>query len=198
MRRWFWLGLCILIGVLAMEAMLRTQHYTLRGSVIEPVRLAPDIVLHDANNQIFQLEQQRGKILLIFFGYTSCPDVCPATLFEMKQLKARLGEVAQKVTFVFITVDPERDSPERLKQYLSGFDSTFIGLTGSMRELTEVWQSYGVVREVTEDGTTRGYLVSHSSRIYLVDTEGFLRLTYAFGTPLDDMLLDVRYLLNEK
>ncbi len=198
MKRWFWLGLFILIGVLIVEALLVTQRYTLRGSVIEPARPAPDIMLYDANNQIFHLEQQRGKIILIFFGYTSCPDVCPATLSEMKQLKARLGEMAQKVIFVFVTVDPDRDTQERLKQYLSGFDSTFIGLTGSTRELTKVWQDYGVVREITGDDTAKGYLVSHSSRIYLVDTKGFLRLTYAFGTPFDDMLSDIRYLLNEK
>lgn len=198
MKRWFWLGLFILIAVLALEALLLTRRYTLRGSVIEPARPAPDIMLYDANNQIFHLEQQRGKIILIFFGYTSCPDVCPATLSEMKQLKARLGEAAQKVIFVFITVDPDRDSQERLKRYLSGFDSTFIGLTGSTKELTKVWQDYGVVREITGDNTTKGYLVNHSSRIYLVDTKGILRLTYAFGTPVDDMLSDVRYLLNEK
>lgn len=199
MRRYgLWIGLGTLLGLLLIGAYALTRPYTMRGSQIEPPIPAADFTLTGADGQPFRLSDQRGKITLLFFGYTTCPDVCPATLSEMKQIRQRLNpQQADQISVVFITVDPERDTPERLGQYVSNFDPTFAGLTGSEAELAEVWKSYGVYREIREEETAVGYLVDHTARVYVVDQSGSLVLTYPFGTPEDDILMDLRYLLKK-
>lgn len=178
--------------------LLFARPYSLRGSQIDAPGPAPEIELNDANGNLFRLSEQKGKLALIFFGYTSCPDVCPVTLAEMKQVRASLGNKAGQVQFVFITVDPERDTPERQRKYLALFDPAFIGLTGSVAEMEPVWAAYGVYRAVDKnDETAAGYLVEHSARTYLIDRQGRLRLTYAYGTAREDIVQDIRYLLRK-
>lgn len=181
-----------------------TGPYTFRGSLIDPPVPAADFTLTDSQGSDFTLSNQSGSLVLIFFGYTTCPDVCPATLGEMKQIRerlladSRLADKADSVRYVFITVDPQRDTAERMGKYLATFDPTFIGLTGSEAQLNPVWKSYGVYRAISETESAAGYLVDHTARVYLVDQDGNLRLTYAFGTPVDDILQDVRYLLKSE
>ncbi len=136
--------------------------------------------------------------MLIFFGYTRCPDVCPVTLADFKKIKQQLNDQAGEARFVFITVDPERDLPETLDQYLAHFDPDFVGLTGSRDELEPVWNLFGVSQQKEETGSAAGYLVSHSSRTYVIDQNGDLRLTYSFGTRPDAIVQDIRHLLKEK
>lgn len=196
MRRYgLWIGLGILLGLLMVGAITLTRPYTLRGSRIDPPIPAADFALKESDGQVFRLSEQRGKITLIFFGYTTCPDVCPATLAEMKQVRERLGENADRVSFVFVTVDPQRDTPERIGDYVANFDPAIHGLSGSESELEPVWKSYGVYRAIQNVETAAGYLVDHTARVYLVDAQGNLSVTYAFGTPVDDLVLDLRYLL---
>jgi protein SCO1/2 len=116
----------------------------------------------------------------------------------MKKIYERLGADASAVNVVFITVDPQRDTAQRLDTYTQAFNPYFIGLTGGEEELSTVWSDYGVFREVTTGDTALGYLISHTARVYLVDRLGRLRLTYAFGTPVDDIFSDLKYLLKEK
>lgn len=204
MRKWIWLGIGVAAGLAMLVVFRFFSPYQLRGAVIENPQPAPDISLMDANGSRFQISQQRGQLVYLFFGYTNCPDVCPMTLSEMKQLRARLGAQAGQVRFVFVTVDPERDTPERLRAYLSAFDPQFIGLTGSLEELQPVWQAYDVGREIQDKEHSvdhedqGGYLVSHSSRTYVIDRRGRLRVSYAFGTPPEDIESDLRYLLKEE
>jgi protein SCO1/2 len=137
----------------------------------------------------------RGDIVLLFFGYTSCPDVCPTTLSEMKRVLAELGSNAGQVQVIFVTVDPERDTPQKLRDYVSIFNPAFIGLSGSMEELQEVWSDYGVYREEEQlPNSATGYLVNHTARVYLIDRDGNLRLSYSFGTPTDDFVHDLKIL----
>lgn len=187
----------ILAVVLLIWATAFARPYTLHGSEITNSESAPAINLDRADGTSFRIEEQTGKIALLFFGYTSCPDVCPTTLADMKRVKADLGDRAERVEFVFITVDPLRDSPERVQAYASGFDSQFIGLSGSENELTPVWQGYGVFRQVQESTSAAGDLVDHSSRIYLIDKANNLRVTYPYGTPVEDLAADIRFLLKE-
>ena len=135
-------------------------------------------------------------IVLMFFGYPSCPDVCPTTLAEAKRILDGLGEDADQVTFLFITVDPERDTTEVLATYVTAFHPNIVGLTGSPDELDGVRQAYGIIaeKEVLDESAT-GYIVNHTARVFLVDAEGRLRLSYRFGTPPDDILQDIRHLL---
>ena len=200
MRRYFlWMGLGLAAGLLLIAAITFARPYTLRGSAIQEPFPAPDFTLTDGSGQPYRLSDQRGKLLLIFFGFTYCPDVCPTTLADMKQIRERLGKDAEQVEFVFITVDPERDVPEKVGQYVAAFDSAFTGLSGDEGQLEPVWKAYGVYRNLNKESPDdKNYSVDHSSRVYLVDPSGNLRLTYTFGTPVDDILQDVRYLLKQK
>lgn len=190
-------GVGVLLGISVMLAGWRffPRSYTYRGSLIDPPIQAVDFELTDQSGQPYRLSDQRGKIVLVFFGYTHCPDVCPLTLSEFKQVKANLGEQASGVQFVFITVDPERDTAEVLREYLSNFDSDFIGLTADQATLDGVWKAYGVYQAKQEVGSAAGYLVGHTARTYLIDQQGNLRLTYPFEMGKEDILADVRYLM---
>jgi len=187
----------VALVVLVALILILTQEYQFEGAVIDPAQPAPPLDLIDANGQEFDLKKYQGDVVLIFFGYTSCPDVCPTTLSEMKRVEAALGEAAEDVQVVFVTVDPDRDTFEKLDAYVSLFDPSFIGLTGSSEALEKAWKDYGVFREIdTESETAAGYLVNHSSRLYLVDPDGKLAVTYSYGTPADTIAKDVNYILN--
>lgn len=191
-------GIGVALGLALVGLIVLARPYTYRGSLIEPPVPAADFTLTSSSGEPFHLSDQRGKVVLMFFGYTTCPDVCPATLGEMKTVRNRLGDQAEGMQFVFITVDPQRDTPEKIGQYAAAFDPTFIGLSGSEAELEPVWASYGVYRAISETGSAAGYLVDHSARTYLIDQDGNLRLTFVFGTPVDDILSDVRHVLKQK
>jgi protein SCO1/2 len=191
MNRSFWLlAIGVLTGLVIAVTAFSLQPHAMRGSVIDPPIPAPEIALGD-----FRLSEQRGKTVLLFFGYTYCPDVCPATLGEIKQVLKGLGASADRVTPVFITVDPKRDTPEKLAGYTAAFDPRIVGLTGSLSELETVWQAYGVYRAEQPAREGGQYLVDHSARLYLIDPQGKMRATYAFGTPVEDLLSDVRYII---
>ena len=166
-----------------------------RGGALDPPRMASDFVLPRGDGGHFRLSDQRGKVVVMSFGYTFCPDVCPTTLAEFAQIKGRLGLAGSHVRFAFITVDPERDSPERLRAYTAAFDPSFIGLTGTAGQLEAVRKAYGVTaRKRVVTGTAAAYLVDHSAFIYAVDREGRLRLMFPFGTSVDDMTHDIKLL----
>jgi protein SCO1/2 len=167
-----------------------------RSGVLEPPRLAPEIALKAHDGSDFRLSRHRGDVVAIVFGYTFCPDVCPTTLAELAQVRSRLGSAAKRLRVVFVTVDPDRDGPDRLRAYTQAFDRTFVGLTGSPEQLTAVQKSYGVVaQKKAVRGTAAAYLVDHSAFVYVVDTEGQLRLMFPFGTSIDDMTHDIGLLL---
>ena len=184
--------------VLLVWAAAFARPYELHGSEITTEVQAPAVNLTRADGSPFRMSALKGKIVLLFFGFTSCPDVCPTTLADFKRVKADLGEKADQLAFIFITVDPQRDTPEGAQAYAAGFDPQFIGLSGSEIELEPVWQGYGVYRKVTESGSAASYEVDHSSRVYLVDSTNRLRVTYPYGTPVEDLTADIRFLLKEK
>jgi protein SCO1/2 len=113
----------------------------------------------------------------------------------LRKIKMELGEEAEHVQVVYVTVDPDRDTPEKVQEYVSLFNPSFIGLSGTLNELEPVWKEYGVFRQIEETDSENGYLVSHTARVYLIDQNGNLRLSYAFGTPTDDILHDVNLVL---
>ncbi len=196
MNRWFLLGLVTVIGVAALFGLALARPYSLHGSPIDTPKPAPEIALTDAGGQPFRLTDQKGKLVLIFFGYTNCPDVCPTTLAQFKQVRADLGKEAGQVQFVFVTVDPNRDTPARMSQYLASFDPTFIGIPGSEAQLATVWRSYGVSVDTSAgQAATANDTVNHSAYTYLIDRQGRLRLIYDYGTPYTDIEQDIRFLL---
>ncbi|MGH7333118.1 MAG: SCO family protein [Candidatus Rokuibacteriota bacterium] len=166
-----------------------------RGGALDPPRPAPDFALQRPDGSQFRLSGHHGKVVVMNFGYTFCPDVCPTTLAEFAQIRARLGSAEKDVRFVFITVDPERDNPQRMRAYTEAFDRTFIGLTGSAEQLEAVRKAYGVTaHKRVVAGTSAAYLVDHSALIYVVDREGRLRLLFPFGTAVEDMTHDIKLL----
>jgi protein SCO1/2 len=188
-------GLVLL--VLALLGLTPAESASFRAGAFEPPRAAPDFALRAAGGAEFRLSGHRGKVLVLAFGYTHCPDVCPTVLAELAQVRARLGPAAApRVQVAYISVDPERDTPERLRAYTEVFDKTFLGLTGPLARLEPVWKAYGVsiARRPVPGGV---YSVHHSASVYLIDPRGRLRVMAPFGTPVDDLLHDVRLLLDE-
>ncbi len=157
------------------------------GSIIDPPIPATDFTLTDQDGQIVSLSDIQGKYLLMFFGFTSCVDECPATMAILSQARDGLGTNADQVQIVFISTDPARDSPSAVKTFIDRFDPTSIGFTGSSTDLQPVWKDYGVM--VMDNGET------HSIRVYLVDPEGNWRLTYAPASNPQEIVDDIELLI---
>jgi protein SCO1/2 len=193
----WWLIIAVALVGLIFGVFL-TKPYELRGSVIDPPVPAPTFSLDSSHGNSYSLISHQGKFILVFFGYTFCPDVCPTTLYEMKELKNRLGDKAEHLEFVFITLDPERDTKDQLTRYLASFDDSFFGLTGNEDTLSKVWKDYGVFREIQPSESSTNYLIDHSARMYLIDPQGQLISTYLSGMPIDDMVADFQYLIRQE
>ena len=190
-------SLILLVGVVVM---LFTKPAVLRGTTFgEPYPVAPEIELTRSDGSSFRLSEMRGSVVLLFFGYTTCPDVCPTTMAELKQALSELGETdAARVRVLFVTVDPERDTPERVQEYVNHFNPAFIGLGGSQVELEKIWQAYGVYREIVQSASAAGYTVDHTARVTLIDQQGQLRISFGFDTPVEDMVHDLKLILKQK
>lgn len=198
LNRWT-IGLGLAAALILVSGLwLATQPYSFHGAVIEPATRAPDFTLTTQTGESFRLSAQTGNVLVLFFGYTSCPDVCPTTLMAFKKIRARLPRDTDRTRFVFITVDPERDTPAKLRDYLAAFDPAFIGLTGTIAELEPVWRAYGVYRAKVPGSSDLAYTVDHSSRTYVIDASGNLRVTYSYGEDVDNIAQDLTHLLGER
>ncbi len=166
----------------------------LKAGVFNPAAQAPDFSVHGSDGTALTLSRYRGKVVVLGFGYTSCPNVCPATLAVLAQAHRKLGTLGSQVQIIYLTVDPERDTAERLKQYLAAFDPTFVGGTGTAAEMAAVRLSYGVTAE--KHGSGSDYAVAHSSFVYLITRDGKLRALMPFGHKADDYVHDISMLLN--
>jgi protein SCO1/2 len=188
--------LFLLIGAVAVGTFLFSKPDSFRGTTYaEPYPAAPEIELARGGGTRFSLREARGKVVAVFFGYTSCPDICPTTMAELKQALDGVGEKADQVQVLFVTVDPQRDTPERMQEYVNHFRPDFIGLSGSEAELAKVWNSYGVFRQVVDGTLAAGYLVDHTARVTLIDQQGNLRVSFPFDTPVEDIVHDLNLLL---
>lgn len=167
----------------------------LKAGVFDPPRQAPDFTLQGSNGHPLQISQFRGKVVLLAFGFTSCTEVCPTTLNTFAVTRRKLGAHAADVQIVYITVDPHRDVPTRLAKYLSSFDSTFIGGTGTESQLAAVRHDYGISAERKVVGDD--YTYAHSSFTYLIDRTGRIRALMPYGHSPDDYANDLTILLKE-
>jgi protein SCO1/2 len=167
----------------------------LKAGVFSPARPAPDFSLQGSDGRELKLSRYRGKVVILGFGFTSCPDVCPTTLGTLAQARRNLGAAAGNIQVIYVTVDPERDNAERMKKYLAGFDKSFVGGTGTAAQLNAVRNEYGVLAEKKTFGSDFTY--SHSSFTYLIDRAGKLRALMPYGHGPDDYAHDVKLLLKE-
>ena len=163
--------------------------YEWKGSAINQPTLAPDFTLTNYNGQPWTLSEQRGKAVMLFFGFTYCPDVCPTALADLANVRKQLGDQADKVQVAFITVDPERDTQERLQKYVKDFDPSFVGLTGTPEALQKVYKDYGVTA-IKQDmpNSAMKYDVTHSGYIYVINPAGQWQLLFAQDMKVDDMV----------
>jgi protein SCO1/2 len=157
------------------------------GEVVKPSEAAPNIVMTDNNGNDFELGNMHGKVVLLFFGFTNCPDECPATMANLSQAMKILGDRAQDVQVVLVTTDPVRDTPQALGSYLANFNPTFLGITGQMDQLQKIWSDYGVT--VMDGGET------HSAYTYVIDQNGEMVLLFGTEMTPDQIAADLNALL---
>jgi protein SCO1/2 len=143
------------------------------------------------------LNDFRGKIVLLYFGYTICPDVCPTTLAELSKARKMLGKDADQIQVLMVTVDPERDTLPVLADYMTHFHPSFLGLTGTPDEIAQAATPFGVFYEKENSDSALGYLVNHTATVMIVDRNGYLRIVFPFGTTADDIAADLKYLIQK-
>jgi protein SCO1 len=190
-------ALVLMLSLLTQSAAVTAADATsLIAGVFNPARLAPDFSLRGSDDTDLKLSRYRGKVVLLAFGYTSCTAVCPITLSVLAQAHKKLAEAAGELQVVYITVDPERDDAERMRKYLTAFDPSFVGGTGTPSQLATVRADYGI--SVSDKmPIPGGYALSHSSYVYLIDRGGSLRALMPYGHGADDFAHDVRLLLKQ-
>ena len=165
--------------------------------LLEPPFRVADFSLQTTGNQTFRLSEQQGKVMLLFFGYTDCDDVCPTTLTTFKAVHDMLKDDAQRVRFVMITTDPERDTPDNVSAYVAHFSPDFIGLSGSPPELEKTWEELGAYVEQEGINSGEGYIVMHTASVYVIDQNGILQLLLPYGTSATDLVGNITQLFNQ-
>ncbi len=155
------------------------------------------LALPDADGRERTLADFKGKVTVIFFGYTQCPDVCPTTMAELARVKEAMGVEGQRVQGVFVTVDPERDTPEILKAYVANFDPGFVALRGSREQTAAAAREFKVFYAKVPGKTPGSYTVDHTAGSYVFDAKGQLRLFERYGTPTEALAADLRRVLKE-
>lgn len=158
-----------------------------------------DFVLTDHNGQRFELSSLHGKAVLIFFGYSSCPDACPTTLSKLSSVYRRLGNDAKQVKTLYISVDPERDTPAALKADLANFQLDALGLTGAKADIDKVVKQYGASYEIVPlPDSAAKYSIAHSTTLYALDTSGKVRITFPYEATVAQIVTGVQQILNNK
>ncbi len=156
---------------------------------------AKGFALTDQNGQRRTLEEFRGKLVFVFFGFTHCPDVCPTTLAEMAGIMKALGPESERLQVVFITLDPERDTPELLASFVPAFHPSFLGLTGDQATIDKVAKDFKVFAQKVPGKDGKSYTIDHTAGSYVFDAQGRIRLFVRHGQPDDALLKDLRQLL---
>ncbi len=158
---------------------------------------AKNFELTDHNKQVRHLTDFAGKVVVMFFGYTQCPDVCPTSMAELAEVKKSLGADGDKLQGIFVSVDPERDKPEMLKAYMANFDPTFLAMTTTPEKLADLAKDYKVYYKKVEGKTPTSYTMDHSAGSYVYDTKGQLRLFTRYGSGAAALAADIKLLFKE-
>ena len=152
--------------------------------------------VEDHTGKVRHLTDFAGKVVLMFFGYTQCPDVCPTTMTEMIEIKKSLGKDGDRLQVLFVTVDPERDTPDLLKAYMENFDPTFLALRATPEKLEALTKDYKIYYKKVECSTPTSYTMDHSAGSYIYDPKGKLRLFTRYGSPKEALTKDIQTLLS--
>ena len=194
-----WLAACTLLaGAIGMMSACSDQKPQFAAIDITGADYAKDFALTDHNGQPRSIKDFAGKVVVLFFGYTQCPDVCPTSMTELAEVKKLLGADGDKLQALFVSIDPARDTPEVLKAYMANFDPSFLALTTTPDKLALMAKDYKVYYKKVEGKTPTSYSMDHSAGSYIYDTQGRLRLYTRYGSGAGAMASDIKILLAAK
>ena len=163
------------------------------GSNLTEAKLDSNFELTSHKGEKKTTKDFKGKVVAIFFGFTNCPDICPTTMIELKNIKSQLGKNSNQLEVLFISLDPERDTQEVLRKYMPSFNSSFIGLTGTIENIKKITQQFKVYRKKVKQGDS--YTIDHSSGIYLLDKNGKIRVRHPYGSKIKLIVEDIKKLI---
>lgn len=196
-RKWLWPVMGAVIGGLlgvAVLSLVRPHVYS--GVVLQSSDPAPAMDgLTYTDGEPVDVAALQGSVVFVYFGYTYCPDVCPLILGTVDEAVADLGNDAERVKTIMVTVDPDRDTPEVLESYVANFNDEFRGVWGEEPDIRSVATQYGVTYSYEEEGSDGSYLVNHTASLLTIDLEGALRVIYPFGVTAEELNADLRELL---
>jgi len=187
----------LLLATLPLSALAATAP-RLKAGVFEPAQAAPEFALKGSDGAALNLARFKGKLVLLVFGFTNCPEVCPTTLATLAQARKDLGTEAADVQVVYVTVDPERDDVNRIRLYLGAFDASFIGGTDTPATLAAMRKRYGVVAEKIAPKQGNAYGMNHSTSVFLIDRSGKLKGMMPYGHEAKDFVHDIKLMLASK
>ena len=193
MKRWL-----VAVGATAMFVLTGCQPSeppVFKSTDITGASFARDFRLTDHHGETRSLADFKGRVVAVFFGYTHCPDVCPTTLSDFSSALKQLGPQADRVQVIFVTLDPKRDTPDLLKQYVPAFNSGFLGMYTDEASLKLLAKEYKVVYQKTSEKGDNDYLIDHSAGTYIYDTQGRLRLLMPYGSSPETIAHDLKILL---
>ncbi|CAM8392647.1 SCO family protein [Candidatus Methylopumilus planktonicus] len=172
-----------------------SNQQTYVGTDISSVRMDTAFSLKDFNGRIRTLEDFKGKVVVLFFGFTHCPDICPTTLTDLKKTMVLLKDKASAVQVIFITLDPARDTEDVLKKFIPTFNSSFLGLTGTESDIDKVANQLKIFNKKVNDGSKAGYTIDHSAGLYVIDKKGSIKLHISNGQKPEDLASDLAKLI---
>ena len=187
----------LLISATALFSACAEKKAEFKGVDITGAEYARDLPLTDHNGQSRHLKDFAGKVVVVFFGFTQCPDVCPTSMQELAEVKRTLGADGERLQGIFVTVDPERDTADVLKAYMANFDPTFLALRGNAQELAAVAKDFKIYYKKVDGKTPTSYTMDHSAGSYVYDTAGRLRVYHRYGSGAAALAADVATLLKE-
>lgn len=190
MRKWLFFGL--LLTLAACNAAPNVTNFI--GTDITGAEFGKPLALTNHHGKLTSINDFKGKVVIMFFGYTHCPDVCPTTMSDLRQTMKLLGKDADQVQVLFITVDPDRDTQEVLAQFVPSFDKRFIGLRGSLQEVAENMGSYKIFASKVISSGDSHYTIDHSAGLYVFDKKGTARIYMSYGQKPADIAHDIKQL----
>lgn len=194
LRRYGFIAITIFALLLLVNwGLIWLRPHEFQGLLLQSTTPAPDFQLDTTAGKPMHLQDFRGKYVLLYFGYTFCPDVCPFTLNDLADMLKRLGPAATKVQVIFVSLDPERDTVAHLQAYLPAFHPDFLGMTGNADEILKAATQFGISYNKVGEGP--GYTLEHTSTVVVVDPDGYAKLVFPYGTTGEQMANDVMYLL---
>jgi protein SCO1/2 len=186
--------LTLVVGVAGCQ-----EAQSFNGNVVEPPRPAPELPGTNWDGEPFRLSERRGKVTVLFFGYTFCPDICPMTLTKMRRVEEGLGDRADDLEVVFVSVDPHRDGVEKLSGYVPNFDQSFYGVHLTFDELERVKEDFGITVQYSQPkdgpGSDSYYYVDHTGTYFVLDRQGRIRLEYPPTATPEQMIPDIETLI---